>query len=171
MQWLKSILTNKFRSMKEDFNRVVVFDFSKMTEADAEKAKALISQVVPVMPGFNEVFEKGFKKKEIILDDVIDALDVNDTQCAVRDLIEDFPGAAISVILRTIALMMDEKYPDHISTCDTVYYHSFLDGKIHSIPTNNINKKAYKYFAAFRTQEDAVKAIKLTQAAIKHLSE
>lgn len=157
--------------MKEDFNRVVVFDFSKMTEADVEKAKALISQVMPVMPGFNEVFEKGFKKKEIILDDVIDALDANGAQCAVKDLIEDFPGAAISVILHTIALMMDENYPDHISTCDTVYYHSVLDGKIHSIPTNTINKKAYKYFAAFRTQEDAVEAIKLTQAAIKYLGE
>ena len=157
--------------MKEDFNRVVVFDCSKLAEIDAEKLKAIISQVVPVMPGFDEAFEKGFKKKEIILDDVIDALDANDTQCVVEDLIGDFPGAAISVILRTIALMMDENYSDHISTCDTVYYHSFLDGKIHSIPTNTINKKAWKYFAAFRTQEDAVKAIKLTQAAIKYLSE
>ena len=157
--------------MKEDFNRVVVFDCSKLAEIDAEKLKAIISQVIPVMPGFDEAFEKGFKKKEIILDDVINTLDVNDIQCVVEDLIEDFPGAAISVILRTIAIMMDENYPDHISTCDTVYYHSFLDGKIHSIPTNTINKKAWKYFAAFRTQEDAVKAIKLTQAAIKYLSE
>ena len=157
--------------MKEDFNRVVVFDFSKMTEADVEKAKAMLSNI---MPGFNEVFEKGFKKKEIILDDVLDTLcdhgmvGMDDT---VANLIDSYPGAAISVILRTIALMMDENYPDHISTCDTVYYHSFLDGKVHSIPTNTINKKAWKYFAAFRTQEDAVNAIKLTQAAIKYLSE
>ena len=164
--------------MKEDFNRVVVFDFSKMTEADVEKAKAIISQVMPwtcqitsSIPGFNEVFEKGFNKKEIILDDVLAWMDEDGTTGAVEDLISDFPGAAVSVILRTIALMMDENYPDHISTCDTVYYHSFLDGKIHSIPTNTINKKAWKYFAAFRTQEDAVKAIKLTQAAIKYLSE
>ena len=157
--------------MKEDFNRVVVFDFSKMTEADVEKAKTLISQVMPVMPGFNEVFEKGFKKKEIILDDVIATLDEHGMSDVVDNLIDNYPGAAINVILRTIAVMMDKGYPDHISNCDTVYYHSFLDGKIHSIPTNNINKKAYKYFAAFRTQEDAVKAIKLTQAAIKYLGE
>ena len=159
--------------MKEDFNRVVVFDFSKMTEADVEKAKFLISQVMPVMPGFDEAFEKGFKKKEIILDDVLRKLEeyYDEEGIDVEPLLENFPGTAISVILRTIALMMDENYPDHISTCDTVYYHSFLDGKIHSIPTNTINKKAYKYFAAFRTQEDAVKAIKLTQAAIKYLSE
>lgn len=154
--------------MKEDFNRVVVFDFSKMTEADVEKAKAMLSNI---MPGFNEVFEKGFKKKEIILDDVLNALQEDGTDAIVEDLVGDFPGAAISVILRTIALMMDENYPDHISTCDTVYYHSFLDGKIHSIATNTINKKAWKYFAAFRTQEDAVKAIRLTQATIKYLSE
>ena len=167
--------------MKEDFNRVVVFDFSKMTEADVEKVKSIIHQVLPVTfednfnksfgKSFEDAIENGFKKKEIILDDVIDALDANDTQCIVEDLIGLYPGSAISVILRTIALMMDENYPDHISSCETVYYHSFLDGKIHSIPTNNINKKAYKYFAAFRTQEDAVKAIKLTQAAIKYLSE
>ena len=154
--------------MKEDFNRVVVFDFSKMTEADVEKAKAMLSNI---MPGFNEVFENGFKKKEIILDDVLALLDEHGMSDIVSDLIDTYPGAAISVILRTIAVMMDENYPNHISDCDTVYYHSFLDGKIHSIPTNNINKKAYKYFAAFRTQEDAVKAIKLTQAAIKYLSE
>ena len=157
--------------MNEDFNRVVVIDCSKLAEIDAEKLKAIISQVVPVMPGFDEVFEKGFKKKEIILDDVLAWMDEDGTTGTVEDLISDFPGAAISVILRTIALMMDENYPNHISTCDTVYYHSFLDGKIHSIPTNTINKKAWKYFAAFRTQEDAVKAIKLTQAAIKYLSE
>ena len=162
----------------EDFNRVVVLDFNKMTEADVEKAKSIISQVMPwvgqitlSMPEFNEAFEKGFKKKEIILDDILDKLADDDTQCAVEDLIDTYPGAAISVILRTIAVMMDENYPGHISDCDTVYYHSFLDGKIHSIPTNTINKKAYKYFAAFRTQEDAVKAIKLTQATIKYLSE
>lgn len=157
--------------MKEDFNRVVVFDCSKLAETDVEKLKAIISQVVPVMPEFDEAFKKGFKKKEIILDDVLGALQEDGTDAIVEDLIEDFPGTAISIILRTIALMMDENYPGHISECDTVYYHSFLDGKIHSIPTNNINKKAYKYFAAFRTQEDAVKAIKLTQATIKYLSE
>lgn len=157
--------------MKEDFNRVVVFDCSKLAEIDAEKFKAIISQVVPVMPGFNEVFEKGFKKKEIILDDVLGALDEHGMSDVVDNLIDSYPGAAISVVLRTIALMMDEDYLGNISECDTVYYHSFLDGKIHSIATNTINKKAWKYFAAFRTQEDAVKAIRLTQAAIKYLSE
>ena len=109
--------------------------------------------------------------KEIILDDVLAILDEHGMSDVVSNLIDSYPGAAISVVLRTIALMMDENYPNHISTCDTVYYHSFLDGKIHSIPTNTINKKAWKYFAAFRTQEDAVKAIKLTQATIKYLSE
>ena len=75
--------------MKEDFNRVVVFDFSKMTEADVEKAKALISQVIPVMPGFNEVFEKGFKKKEIVLDDVIATLDEHGMSDVVDNLIDN----------------------------------------------------------------------------------
>lgn len=167
--------------MKEDFNRVVVLDFSKFSKDDLEKVKSIIHQVMPVTlesnfnssfsKSFEDAIENGFKKKEIVLDDVLDALHENDTYTIVEDLIKDFPGAAISVILRTIALMMDGDYPNHISNCETVYYHSFLDGKIHSIPTNTINKKAWKYFAAFRTQEDAVKAIKLTQAAIKYLSE
>ena len=167
--------------MKEDFNRVVVLDFSKFSKEDLEKVKSIIHQVMPVTfednfnksfgKSFEEAIENGFKKKEIILDDVLGALQEDGTDAIVEDLIGDFPGTAISVILRTIALMMDENYPSHISECDTVYYHSFLDGKIHSIPTKDINKKAFKYFAAFRTQEDAVKAIKLTQAAIKYLSE
>ena len=105
------------------------------------------------------------------MDDVIATLDEHGMSDVVDNLIDNYPGAAINVILRTIAVMMDKGYPDHISNCDTVYYHSFLDGKIHSIATNTINKKAYKYFAAFRTQEDAVKAIKLTQAAIKYFGE
>ena len=166
--------------MKEDFNHVVVLDFSKFSEDDLEKVKSIIHQVMPVAHNFNKSFDKsfedaienGFKKKEIILDDVLNNLYADSTNEGVEILIENnYPGAAVSVILRTIALMMDENYPDHISNCGTVYYHSFLDGKIHSIPTNTINKKAWKYFAAFRTQEDAVKAIKLTQAAIKYLSE
>lgn len=163
--------------MKEDFNRVVVLDFSKITEKDVDKVKAILNQVNPSMFGSDfdadRLFNMHFpsKKKEITLDDVLGALDEHGMSDVVDNLIDSYPGAAISVVLRTIALMMDENYPNHISDYETIYYYSFLDGKIHSISTQGINKKAFKYFAAFRTQKDAVKAIRLMQAAIKYLSE
>lgn len=81
------------------------------------------------------------------------------------------PGALMSLLLRTVARELDLNYPDHISTCPEIYVYSTVNSKICSIPTKNISKAAFKYFAAFRSKEDAVFAIKLVNAIKTFINE
>lgn len=66
------------------------------------------------------------------------------------------PMAFINVLLREIALVMDDKYKNHIKECDNVYVLSSYNGEITKVPTSFI--RSFKGFAAFRTYEEADKA-------------
>jgi len=71
------------------------------------------------------------------------------------------PGALMSLLLMIVAKELDMNYPDHISTRPEIYVYSTVNAKIGAISTKNISKSAFKYFAAFRSKEDAIFAIKL----------
>lgn len=71
-----------------------------------------------------------------------------------------YPAAALSLMLREIALDLDMKYPDHISKSKELYVVSMLDGRIHKVKDKN-HIRSYKNFAAFRTIEDAKYACSL----------
>lgn len=67
------------------------------------------------------------------------------------------PMAFINVILREIALVMDHKYEGNIKDCQYVYIISSFTGAIRKVQTSDI--KSFKGFAAFRSIEDATKAV------------
>lgn len=67
------------------------------------------------------------------------------------------PMAFINIILREIALVMDHKYEGNIKDCQYVYFISSFTGEIRKVQTSNI--KSFKGFAAFRSIEDATKAV------------
>lgn len=80
------------------------------------------------------------------------------------------PGALNNIILMEIAKEYDCKYPDHISEAPEFWYYSVADGKIHNGSQSEVSNKArYKYFAAFRSQEDALYALRLLNACKKCL--
>ena len=74
------------------------------------------------------------------------------------------PGAVISIILKEIAIELDKKYPDHIRFSPEIYIFSANRGKIVKLDKANI--KTFKFFAAFRTKEDAEFAIKVIDKLI-----
>ena len=59
-----------------------------------------------------------------------------------------YPAAVFSIVLRELAIIMDEKYPDHISNSEQIWAIRMTDGKIVQI-TSPI--KSFNNFAAFRT--------------------
>ena len=69
------------------------------------------------------------------------------------------PGAVISILLKEIAIELDKKYLDHIRFSPEIYIFSANRGKIVQLDKANI--KTFKFFAAFRTKEDAEFAIKV----------
>ena len=70
-------------------------------------------------------------------------------------------GAFQSFVLRVIAVKMDSLYNDNIRNCEYVWIINTLGGKITKIPTKSIRNNSWKYFAAFRSQEEAIEAVKL----------
>ena len=74
------------------------------------------------------------------------------------------PGAVISIILKEIAIELDKKYPDHIRFSPEIYIFSANRGRI--VKLNKDTIKTFKFFAAFRTKEDAEFAIKVIDELI-----
>ena len=63
------------------------------------------------------------------------------------------------LLLKEIAIEIDNRYEGHISKNPEIYCVSVLNGEIKKINKNNIH--TYKHFAAFRTKEDALEAIRI----------
>lgn len=84
------------------------------------------------------------------------------------NLYKIYPAAVFSIILRELAIIMDEKYPDHINKSKEIWVISTINGEIGRI--KNLDKiKNFRNFAAFRTLEDAMEAKKIMKRALEDL--
>lgn len=89
-------------------------------------------------------------------------LQMKDVECVLRNTIKINKGAFQSLILRAAAVVLDAKYyNNNIKHCPYVYIVNTLGGKINIVPTKGLSKNSWQYFAAFRTQEDAILAVKI----------
>lgn len=78
------------------------------------------------------------------------------------------PTALFSVLLKEVAIMLDERYPDHINKSKEVWVISTLDGEIKQI--KELHKiKNFRNFAAFRSLDDALIAKKIMAPALQDL--
>ena len=77
------------------------------------------------------------------------------------------PMSAFTIVLKEIAMELDNQYKDHIQDSPKIYAISTLDGRISEL--NKANIKNYKNFAAFRTIEDARIACKIMSPILKGL--
>lgn len=66
---------------------------------------------------------------------------------------EVHPSAAVQMVLKEIALLLDEKYPGYIGKSEEMYVISMGDGNIY--PINKDNIKNFRNIAVFRTVGDA----------------
>lgn len=79
-----------------------------------------------------------------------------------------YPAAVFSILLREVAIVLDEKYDNHIENSKEIYVISCLSGEISKV--KDLNKiKNFKNFAAFRTLEDAILAKKILEEPMKQL--
>ena len=77
------------------------------------------------------------------------------------------PAAALSMVLREIAVELDKKYEDHIENSPEIYVISLLDGRI--TKANKAHIRNYRNFAAFRTMEDAKIACKIVKPVLREM--
>lgn len=67
------------------------------------------------------------------------------------------PAAVFEIVLKELAILLDEKYPGHISNSKEIWTINKASGEIQEI--KNLSKiKSFQHFAAFRSLEDALVA-------------
>lgn len=77
------------------------------------------------------------------------------------------PSVAFSLVLKEIAVELDQQYEGHINTCEELFIISTMDGRIHKVPRAYI--KNFRNFAAFRTEEDAKIACRVLREPLKEM--
>lgn len=79
-----------------------------------------------------------------------------------------YPAAVFLILLREVAIVLDEKYDNHIKDSKEIYVISCLNGEISKV--KDLNKiKNFKNFAAFRSLEDALAAKHILKEPMKQL--
>lgn len=78
------------------------------------------------------------------------------------------PAAVFEIVLKEVAILLDEKYPDHISNSKEIWVINKVNGEIQK-PKDLSKIKSFQHFAAFRSLEDALVAKRVMAPALKDL--
>lgn len=78
-----------------------------------------------------------------------------------------YPTLTFNLLLREVAIMLDNKYPDHIENSKEIWTISPFDGLVTMVGKSCI--KNFRNFAAFRNKEDAMVAKKLLSSRIRQM--
>ena len=78
------------------------------------------------------------------------------------------PAAVFEIVLKEVAILLDERYPDHISNSKEIWVINKVNGEIQKL--KDMSKiKSFQHFAAFRSLEDALVAKGVMAPALKDL--
>ena len=78
------------------------------------------------------------------------------------------PAAAFEIVLKEVAILLDEKYPDHINNSNEIWVINKVNGEIQKL--KDMSKiKSFQHFAAFRSLEDAKIACRITRDILKEM--
>lgn len=78
------------------------------------------------------------------------------------------PAAVFEIVLKEVAILLDEKYPDHISNSKEIWTINKVNGEAQKL--KDLSKiKSFQHFAAFRSLEDALVAKRVISPILKDL--
>ena len=78
------------------------------------------------------------------------------------------PAAVFEIVLKEVAILLDEKHPGHISNSKEIWVINKVNGEIQKL--KDMSKiKSFQHFAAFRSLGDALVARRVMAPALKDL--
>ena len=78
------------------------------------------------------------------------------------------PAAVFEIILKEVAILLDEKHPGHISNSKDIRVINKVNGEIQKL--KDMSKiKSFQHFAAFRSLDDAKIACRITRDILKEM--
>jgi hypothetical protein len=93
-------------------------------------------------------------------------LNSEEVACILDDVDKLNPSTSFTILLKEIAIEFDKKYLNHIRKCKSIFIVSSIDGKIYKVD-NDI--KNFNNFAAFRTRQEAERALEILEPVYKNL--
>lgn len=86
------------------------------------------------------------------------------------NLYKIYPTAVFQILLREVAIVLDQKYPNHIERSKEIWIISLATGEIGKVPENKRHLiKNFRNFAAFRTLDDVMAAKHILKVPMKEL--
>lgn len=86
------------------------------------------------------------------------------------NLYKIYPTAVFQILLREVAIVLDQKYPDHIERSKEIWCISLATGEISKVSENKRHLiKNFRNFAAFRTLDDVMVAKHILKTPMKEL--
>ena len=129
-----------------------------MEQREDEGWKKLAGELTMLLPGEAEILRAADISDRTKLKEAEEGTFLKMFIKYLDNLYKIYPSALFSILLREIAIMMDEKYPDHISNSKEIWAVGFLNGKVYRILYPN-SIKSFNTFAAFRSQKEALSAL------------
>ena len=78
------------------------------------------------------------------------------------------PAAVFEIVLKEVAILLDKKYPSHISNSKEIWVINKVNGEIQKL--KDMGKiKSFQHFAAFRSLDDVLIAKKIMAPALQAL--
>lgn len=142
---------------------IEVIEVNKSTLVDLIKSGIIV-----------EVEEYPDYTSDFTIEDVVKHLanrigwDIKNLERYFNNLYKISPAAVFEIVLKEVAILLDERYPDHISNSKEIWIINKVNGRIQKL--KDLSKiKSFKHFAAFRSLEDAITAKKVMAPALEDL--
>lgn len=76
-------------------------------------------------------------------------------------------ASVCNILLKELSIIFDKDYKGHIEDCEEIWAISSFDGKTFKVDKSRV--KTCKNFAAFRSEEDAIRAKKILEVPFKEV--
>lgn len=138
--------------------------FDKITAEDLELLTSL---------NVLEVKEESYVQKAIEKMGLKTGLVYEDMESVLYTIGTINPWNLFQLLLKQVAILMDKKYPDHISKSDHLFYISNMDNQVHEliVPRGQRNSINYSTISLFRSKEEAETALREINKYLDYLQD
>lgn len=142
---IKFIDINNLDGVKEILTELIADAKKRLENLENEQKKTPKEEPKePVVFSYNSCIKQIAKRANISIKKVDKTL---------RTLFDIYPTCVFQILLKELAIVMDQKYKDHISHSKEIWVVNTLNGKVCLIDKEKIVN--YRNFAAFRSKEEA----------------
>lgn len=164
MNYKRLFLNNGFEVRRGDM--LVLRDFSNVIFFLDDKTIEFLKRI-------NKISEMHFPETGVSSNVITSVLaskhdcTYKEMECFIQLLYDMNKGAALTLVLRELAILIDNIYDGSIQDSPEIYAISSLNGRVHKVDKSKV--KNYRNFAAFRSEREALLAKQILRSYFKEM--